>query len=482
MRPWVVGLAAVVVAVAASKNGIALRMRRLETTHEEAFLQNLKSEPEQRAVKTHLMLGQGVHSVEVYFGGQPRVLIVDTGSADTAFPCSDCSGCGGEHVNPFYTPTKSSSYVTCHENAALGFTKCKSCSTDDKCVFAESYVEGSGWEAFKVKDRVYFEGNPSVTADVVFGCMHTESGAFLSQQADGIMGMSQDPDTIFLQFFKSGATSMKGFSQCIAQSGGSMVIGGLDRSVHTPGAEMVFTPLRTTGYTYWTVSLDTITVGGHRVDVASSVYNANRGCVFDSGTTFVYLPSSVAAPFQAQWETAVKEAGLDERYTTYREGGEYLILTRATLNKLPTIEFTFANNATMRLPPSQYMVYDGDNMYTATLFFQDFAHATIIGASMLANHNVLYDMTNHRIGFAEANCDDTAAHTAMELITDIGGDTFTPEFTWLQLISQVPPVVAFVLGMVALYLVKEFSLAMTSRLERDDKADVGSAYLHVAEV
>ncbi|RHY52756.1 hypothetical protein DYB38_012514 [Aphanomyces astaci] len=458
---------------------VAFKMTRLSTTHEEMFLQALNDEGNSSSAsggggvaKTKLLLGQGVHSVEVFFGGQPRVLIVDTGSADTAFPCSDCTNCGNGHYNTFYNFTSGSRYVSCEDNAAWGLTSCKSCSKDDKCVFAEQYVEGSGWEAFKVKDSCYFDQNPNVVADVVFGCMHTESGAFLSQEADGIMGMSRDPDALFVQFYEHGATKMKGFSQCISSTGGHMVLGGLDTSVHNPGAEMVFTPLRTTGYSYWTVSMESLAVDGLVVDVPSSVYNQNRGCVFDSGTTFVYLPSAAASPFQLQWTAAVLAAGLDHaKFAPYREGGEYVIRSPSVLLQLPTLSFKFANNAVMQLPPTQYMVYNGDFKYTATVFFQDFAHATILGASMLANHNVLYDMTNHRVGFAEANCDsvDAAYYSGVTalLVTDVGGDTFTPEQSYVQWLLQMPSLAGFVLGVVMLFVGREVVDVVSNAMTRN---------------
>ncbi|RHY29252.1 hypothetical protein DYB32_005305 [Aphanomyces invadans] len=445
-------------------------MTRLTTTHEEMFLETLKADRDSGgAAKTTLLLGQGVHSVEAFFGGQPRVLIVDTGSADTAFPCSDCHGCSDSHLNTFYRFTNTSTYVSCKDNAAWGLTACKSCTTDDKCVFAEQYVEGSGWEAFKVKDSCYFDENRDVVADVVFGCMHSESGAFLNQEADGIMGMSRDPDALFVQFFDHGATKMKGFSQCISSTGGHMVLGGLDASVHNPGADMVFTPLRATGYSYWTVSMESLAVDGDIIDVPSTVYNQNRGCVFDSGTTFVYLPSAAADAFQAKWAAAVAAAGLDAAtFSTYREGGEYVVRSPSVLLKFPTLSFKFANDAVMHLPPTQYMVSNGGTTYTATVFFQDFAHATIIGASMLANHNVLYDMANHRVGFAPADCDTDVVHGAMALlVTDVGGDTFIPETTWMQWLLQLPSVAGFVLGVVVLYVAKEAWDAVGKFVGRD---------------
>ncbi|OQR93224.1 aspartyl protease family A01B [Achlya hypogyna] len=420
------------------------------------MLQSFKENP--AAVEMRLELGQGVHSVEVFFGGQKRLLIVDTGSADTAFPCMGCTQCGHQHANPFYTMGPTASYLSCADNTKRGFSACKSCGINDTCKFSEEYVEGSGWKASKVQDIAYFEDRPDLTANIVFGCMASESGAFLSQRADGIMGMSQDPDAVHVQFFADGVTTLRGFSQCIAADGGRMAIGGLDVSLNDPTDTMVFTPLRDTAYSYWTVSLETISVGGRPIDVDSSIYNAHRGCVFDSGTTFVYIPSAAKTAFQEQWAAAV---GANSSLATYNDGGDYH-LTPAQLASLPTISFRFANDATMHLPASQYMVKAFADVYTATIFFQDFAQATIIGASMLQNHNIMYDMDNSRIGIVRANCDGGSALTSVALVTALGGDSFTPEWNWAKLFVHLPSLTGFVLGVTALLAFTEVYAAGTA--------------------
>ncbi|KDO31603.1 hypothetical protein SPRG_19506 [Saprolegnia parasitica CBS 223.65] len=435
--------------------GVRLELTRLASTHEEVMLQSFKENP--AAVEMSLELGQGVHSVEIFFGHQKRLLIVDTGSADTAFPCTGCVDCGARHTNPFYVMGDSASYLSCADNERRGFSPCSACTTDGKCAFAEEYVEGSGWNAFKVQDTAYFEDRPDLTANLVFGCMQRESGAFLSQRADGIMGMSQDPDAVHVQFFMDGVTTLRGFSQCIADDGGSMVIGGLDISLNDPSETMVFTPLRDTGYSYWTVSLESISVGGHVVDVDAGIYNAHRGCVFDSGTTFVYIPSAAKAGFQKQWTAAVGE---DSENADYIDGGDY-VLSRLELLALPNICFQFANDATMCIPPTQYMVHDFGDIYTATIFFQDFAQATIIGASMLQDHNIMYDMDNHRIGFVRAHCGSTKLES-VALVTALGGDAFTPEWSVAKLLRDVPAITGFVFGVGFLLFVTELYAAVSS--------------------
>jgi hypothetical protein len=62
-------------------------------------------------------------------------------------------------------------------------------------------MEGSSWHATVVEDIVYFGGKESFDdaalrdaygTEFMFGCQNSETGLFISQVADGIMGLSNN--------------------------------------------------------------------------------------------------------------------------------------------------------------------------------------------------------------------------------------------------------------------------------------------------
>lgn len=67
-------------------------------------------------------------------------------------------------------------------------------------------TEGSSWHAFEAIDKVFLGGrnpedaaspiNNSFQTEFLFGCQVKESGLFVTQLADGIMGMSAHPSTL----------------------------------------------------------------------------------------------------------------------------------------------------------------------------------------------------------------------------------------------------------------------------------------------
>ena len=191
-------------------------------------------------------------------------MIVDTGSHYTAFPCIECTKCGEEVRNaaasppswlallvcrnPYYyyyyyyylitllTPktgflsqyhtdllfdwTKSESF---HKNACGDCESGGSCS-NSRCEFFQSYTEGSSWRAFQSRDLFWIgrDENDDVNTQLkdkfalefMFGCQYSETGLFIKQLANGIMGMSANEATIVRKLFNAKKLNHNLFTMC----------------------------------------------------------------------------------------------------------------------------------------------------------------------------------------------------------------------------------------------------------------------------
>lgn len=368
------------------------------------------------AAETRIYSGEGSHTIQVTVGGQSRTLIIDTGSGKTAFICAGCDDCGTRHENAPFQFTDNTQYLTCESTNG-----CMQCDAG-KCQYSQTYVEGDYWVANKVSDEMQFAPDqPAFKTNVDFGCIYKQDGVFNEQTSDGIMGFSKHTDSIYEQFYRNKVTKSRIFSQCLGAKGGVLTLGGVDLSINYDPVE--YTPIRDTGYQYWTVTLLSIEIGSTAIEIDNEVYNKHRGCVFDSGTTFVYLPSAVEAPLKTAW---LKAAG-DEQYPI---SDHYYDLSEAQVAQFPDICFHFLNDARVCMPSSMYFYRVGVGKYAGTLFFGDSAKSTIIGASALTNHNVVYDVDNLRIGVAKANCEamvsssNSSAQAMVELSINPGGDKF----------------------------------------------------------
>ncbi|RQM11583.1 hypothetical protein B5M09_006115 [Aphanomyces astaci] len=265
-----------------------------------------------------LNLGLGTHYTWVYAGSPPQraSVIVDTGSHLMAFPCNGyahpscnvvvpnscirCDGCGTHTDAPFDT-TKSSSltYPSCASH--LGSFTCGVCGLDDQCHISQSYTEGSSWNAVVVEDNVWLGDavdhpsrrfNESFGTRYMFGCQKRETGLFISQVADGIMGVANTENNLIRKLHAEHKVDTSAFALCFAPQGGTMAIGTLSTAHHS--TDVQYAAVTSSHNGWYGVTVIALTFGGTNLPIDASFMGAGRNVIVDSGTTDSYLPSAYA--------------------------------------------------------------------------------------------------------------------------------------------------------------------------------------------
>lgn len=377
---------------------------------------------------TPLFPGYGTHFAYAYVGtpGQRVSLIVDTGSHYTAFPCIGCTKCG-KHTDPYWNIKNSSTAVV---------PQCTVGKKSSNCEIAQSYSEGSSWTAYRVRDKLWVGGiKPSLAPgadayamDFEFGCQTSEKGLFVTQLADGIMGMSNGADTLPAQLLANKVTQSRIFALCFRIGGGIMTLGGVDARIHTK-KNVAYAALVDTANTGWFgVNVRNVylrpagSASGALEPIAPNVaYLLGKpSAVVDSGTTDTYLPASVAAQFAAALKKVTD--GLDFKAKEWK-------LTKAQLSQLPSIVFRLqatgpvaeaavaqqGNNSAIPtygpgtvvdvvMPWTSYLDNVGDNLYSARIGFTEARGSVVLGSNFMTGYNVIFDSENKRIGFAQSAC------------------------------------------------------------------------------
>jgi hypothetical protein len=109
--------------------------------------------------------------------------------------------------------------------------------------------------------------------DYVFGCQTSETGLFRSQLENGIMGFSMGADSFPAQLRRSGATDSGVFGLCFSFGGGLLTLGGVDASIHTPGAPLQYAKLVKSSNWYGVRVLDMkLSAGPGGAEVGSVCY------------------------------------------------------------------------------------------------------------------------------------------------------------------------------------------------------------------
>lgn len=251
--------------------------------------------------------------------------------------------------------------------------------------------------------------------------------------------MSKEPDTFWDQVHQSGKAKKKQFSLCFSRHdyvdpkgtpAGAMTIGGYDTSLHK--SPMVFAKDVSHSQGFYTVRLKGISLRKPSLEVEMVTLpltesQLNRhGVIVDSGTTDTYFMSSVSEPFMAAWK---KMTGLtySNKPMKFKSKAEMLALPTVVLRlegaskqyyekvygSVPTTTMlagetfdpVFPYDVLLSIPPSHYMEYDPEaDEYTPRLYLQE-QSGTVLGANTMQGHDVLFDIENGFIGFAESDCD-----------------------------------------------------------------------------
>ncbi|GMH88691.1 hypothetical protein TL16_g11229 [Triparma laevis f. inornata] len=415
---------------------------------------------------TPVFQGIGTHYADIWVGQpktsdsspQRQTVIVDTGSHYTAFPCTGCTSCGEEyHTNKLYDVTQSSTFhkITCSECDPGGHCN------KNQCEFSQSYTEGSSWKAYQAVDRFWVgranhdqankEFDYRYAIEFMFGCQYSETGLFIKQLANGIMGMSASESTIVKHLYDQDKIKHNLFTMCFQRhdfyekdqgvGSGAMIFGGVDTRLHT--SPMLFVKdLKATGW--YTVYIDGIYLrdntqdanGGNpdsvigsqgsqtdRINLDIQRLNNGKGVIVDSGTTDTYLSSSARGAFEKMWKE--KSGGLTFKHSSMSFDNP------EDINKLPTILFQLRSDSNLNpnqeyeginsassnldpsnphdiliaMPPSHYMELNAKTgKYVPRIYFTE-GSGGVLGANFMQGHDVLFDWENQRVGFARSDCD-----------------------------------------------------------------------------
>jgi len=398
--------------------------------------------------------GYGTHYATIWVGtpSQRKSVIIDTGSHFTAFPCKGCENCGEEHHTDKYFDYEAS---TTFRKLTCGQCNAAQCE-DNSCIFSQTYTEGSSWSAFESIDKVFVGGkelssalnpiNNSFKTDFLFGCQVKESGLFVTQLADGIMGMSAHPSTLPRAMYEQGKLEHNMFSMCfrrelhVSKQGivaGMLTLGGIDTTVDLSPMVYARNVASTGWFTVFVKNVYIRELGGQRAKadgphqqvqkINADIYamNSGKGVIIDSGTTDTYLHESIAKSFEKVWQRVTGKPYSNDPVKIDKKDllllptvliqmqayDEYAnpLLKMDEIDKMVglagDIDSDSPQDIILAVPATHYMEYSASKeTYTPRIYFTE-SKGGVIGANAMQGHNVLFDWENKRIGFAESTCE-----------------------------------------------------------------------------
>jgi hypothetical protein len=270
-----------------------------------------------RELQTVPLLGDfdelAYHYISVFVGSPPQALsvIVDTGSSLLAFPCEGCQQCASQHRQFLHRNSSSASPLKCLSTGpdASQEPYCNSCGAFGECGYSRAFSEGSAIGGKFVNDLVRLgPGEEGAGVRVQFGCHQRESGLFLTQEADGIIGMSAG--TLALPTaLGAGTGAPASFSLCQVTRGGTLTLGGWDPRLWLDPSMALgpppSTPIRLTPHGLYTVEATGMQLGpGGAGDCAPGAGRASPPCAawpwMEDSQWFLREPTASAQEAQVQ--------------------------------------------------------------------------------------------------------------------------------------------------------------------------------------
>eukprot|EP00397_Hematodinium_sp_SG-2012_P031889 GEMP01033898.1.p1 GENE.GEMP01033898.1~~GEMP01033898.1.p1 ORF type:complete len:466 (+),score=110.75 GEMP01033898.1:616-2013(+) len=257
--------------------------------------------------------------------------------------------------------------------------------------------------------------NPAALAEM--GCHQKETKLFVSQKANGIMGLAVSSNrakpSILQNLFHTTDASM--FALCLAQEGGVLRVGGKQAfyTETTPGLQWMETGRMNGAYR---APLDIVTVDGTNFRQVGGFGRT----IIDSGTTFTYFPSSIFRTMKRSLADFCKTHHLPCTY------GNCFSMTPNQREEFPTLRLTFGKLVTNWFPHSY--LYPAGSTKKYCYGFEDNGHhaGTVLGATWMIDHELVFDISKGRIGIADVTCPRYASRPNPPTASDFAGETPAP--------------------------------------------------------
>lgn len=238
-------------------------------------------------------------------------------------------------------------------------------------------------------------GSYTATAPVAISYLQSEGYALqrTGTYMDGLWGMGYSTfnggqPTVMDTLVSAGMPNI--FSICMTNTGGYLVMGGINTAYHTGAVR--YTPI--VEESYYVMRVNSVAIGARTL--ASSLAPK---IILDSGTTFSYVPRDM---YQEMADILIEE-GVDSRM--FSNTDRIFCGTLPTIiTNLPDIVFTLpavgGGSFTLRFNPRQYTMPCNDPGYYAFGFQVGSDSLSILGDTFMRPWNNIFDRAQKQLGFA----------------------------------------------------------------------------------
>ena len=341
---------------------------------------------------------------------QKQGYILDTGSTITTSTCLPlCNNCG-KHISPPYNIKSTDKIISCsNEKCKLVSSRCNSLS--NQCSFSISYSEGSSLKGVFINEIVRFGENykEQNKTYVPIGCTTEENHLFLTQDANGIMGLANNDNNFIDILYNRGAIKKKIFSICLAQLGGVFNIEEINNKIHKEN--VTFVPMLLDRGKYFGLRIKSMSVNNKTIE---NYREFGYNIFIDSGTTISYINNKIFDEILSLMKEQCSKFEKQDacgKYSYHSDFGHCFYFTSveeldyAVYNYWPVIHFYLDGYDYHWWSKNYVFNISQPNKPGACMGINKaFGTKITLGSSWMIGHDIIFDRDNRLIGFAESEC------------------------------------------------------------------------------
>ena len=349
-----------------------------------------------------------------------QIYLIDTSSDIMSSTCYSEAGINPQKNNYIYQ-NKSFPQLKCDSKVCdiLPANLCHDKKNKDEknlCSYDSSKNSTEGIKGYYAKDIAYLEEEAEYITPlqrrkyhsyaIPIGCSTEEYGKYKNVMADGILGLSNNPNSFVGLLYKLKIIKQDMFSLCFGLRGGYMSLGQIDEKNHLD-KNINYIPMINSNKDYL-IKINCITVGND-----SNYLNMNNTIAqINSGETTTYLPEQIYDKLIAKFNEHCSKKENCGKFEFKPDLGycasfpDRETLYNAIYRNWPEISIHLDNNSTYIWRPFNYYKYHhyiGSRL--ACLGFTKYKSSNIIlGTHFFRGYDIIFDRKEKKIGFVRADC------------------------------------------------------------------------------
>jgi len=349
-----------------------------------------------------------------------QIYLIDTSSDIMSSTCYPEAGLNPQKNNYIYQ-NKSFSQLKCDSKVCdiLPANLCHDKKNKDEknlCSYDSSKNSTEGIKGYYVKDIAYLEEEAEYITPlqrrkyhsyaIPIGCSTEEYGKYKNVMTDGILGLSNNPNSFVGLLYKLKIIKQDMFSLCFGLRGGYMSLGQIDEKNHLD-KNINYIPMINSNKDYL-IKVNCITVGND-----SNYLNMNNTIAqINSGETTTYLPEQIYDKLILKFNEHCSKKENCGKFEFKPDFGycasfpDRETLYNAIYRNWPEISIHLDNNSTYIWRPFNYYIYHHSiGSRLACLGFTKYKSSNIIlGTNFFRGYDIIFDRKEKKIGFVRADC------------------------------------------------------------------------------